>query len=82
MVMGTRTRVYMDGTCKLVVGYERVKIKEKVKVTNLKATMMCPLLDTGFAFSRYAVKLSSRQRTSGWVEPAGKEGERGEFGGA
>src|ERR1700727_620598 len=48
--------------------------------TNLKATMMWPLLDTGFAFSRYAVKLSSRQSTSGWVEPTGNDGERGEFG--
>jgi hypothetical protein len=48
--------------------------------TYLKATIMWPLLETGFAFSRYAVKLSSRQRTSGWVEPAGKDGERGEFG--
>jgi hypothetical protein len=50
--------------------------------TNLKATIMWPLLETGFAFSRYAVKLSSRQRTSGCVEPGGNDGERGEFGGA
>jgi hypothetical protein len=46
----------------------------------LNAMIMCPLEETGFAFSRYAVKLSSRQRTSAWVEPGGKEGERGEFG--
>ena len=49
-------------------------------MTYLNALIMCPLEETGFAFSRYAVKLSSRQRTSGWVEPAGNEGLRGEFG--
>lgn len=39
-----------------------------------------PFEETGFAFSRYAVKLSSRQRTSACVEPGGKLGDRGEFG--
>lgn len=48
----------------------------------LNAMIMWPLLDTGFAFSLYAVKLSSRQRTSGWVDPTGNDGERGEFEGA
>jgi hypothetical protein len=36
--------------------------------------------ETGLAFSLYAVKLSSRHRTSGWVDPGGKAGERGVFG--
>ena len=39
-----------------------------------------PLEETGLAFSRYAVRLSSRQRTSGCVEPGGNFGDRGEFG--
>lgn len=39
-----------------------------------------PLEETGFAFSWYAVKLSSRQSTSGCVEPGGNLGVRGEFG--
>ena len=42
--------------------------------------MIWPLEETGFAFSRYAVKLSSRQRTSACVEPTGNLGDRGEFG--
>jgi hypothetical protein len=42
--------------------------------------MICPRLETGFAFSLYAVKLSSRHKTSGCVEPGGNEGERGELG--
>jgi len=46
----------------------------------LNATIIWPLEDTGFAFSRYAVKLSSRQRTSACVEPGGKIGVRDEFG--
>ena len=39
-----------------------------------------PLEEIGFAFSRYAVKLSSRQRTSACVEPGGNFGVRGELG--
>lgn len=35
--------------------------------------------ETGYAFSRYTVKLSSRQTTSGCVDPAGKDGARGEL---
>lgn len=35
------------------------------------------MLETGFALSRYIVKLSSRHRTSGCLEPAGKAGLRG-----
>lgn len=46
----------------------------------LKAMIRWQLDETGLAFSLYAVKLSSRHRTSGWVEPGGKEGERGELG--
>jgi len=34
----------------------------------LNASITWPLLETGFALSRYAVKLSSRQRISGCVE--------------
>jgi hypothetical protein len=41
------------------------------------------LLETGLLFSRYAVKLSSLQRISGWVARGvlGKMGLRGEFDG-
>ena len=39
-----------------------------------------PFEETGFAFSRYAVRLSSRQRTSACVEPGGNLGDLGELG--
>ena len=44
--------------------------------THLKTTTMWPFEETGFAVSRYAVKLSSLQRISGCFAAA--EGERGE----
>lgn len=46
----------------------------------MNTTIIWPLEETGFAFSRYAVKLSSRQRTSACVEPGGNFGDRGELG--
>ena len=58
----------------------RLGWKRRTVRAYLNATIICPFEETGFAFSRYAVKLSSRQRTSACVEPGGKEGERGELG--
>ena len=46
----------------------------------LNTMIIWPFEDTGFAFSRYAVRLSSRQRTSACVEPGGNLGDLGEFG--
>lgn len=65
--------------------YENIKCQNKANmrmqmVTHLKAMIIWPELDTGFAFSRYAVKLSSFQRISGWVWLAAKEGDMGEPG--
>ena len=46
----------------------------------LNVMTIWPFEETGFAFSRYAVKLSSRQRTSACVEPGGNLGDLGELG--
>ena len=59
----------MDGTCKLdSIKLSEVVHKECVKaITRLNKMTICPLLDTGLFFSRYAVKLSSLHRISGWT---------------
>lgn len=72
--------MYIDGTCKLRIENQNIFASIKRDATHLKAIIIWPFEDTGLAFSLYAVKLSSRQRTSGCVEPGGKEGERGELG--
>ena len=65
-------------------GYKRfvVSIWEHVTGENIHLNTMIiwPWEETGFAFSRYAVTLSSRQRTSACVEPGGNIGARGELG--
>lgn len=48
---------------------------QEAKVTHLKTIIRCPLLETGYTRSRYMVKLSSRHRISGALEPPGEEGE-------
>lgn len=70
--------VHVD--CKSVYVMMRLGWKRRAVRAYLNATIICPFEETGFAFSRYAVKLSSRQRTSACVEPGGNEGERGELG--
>lgn len=46
----------------------------------LNTMITWPFEETGLAFSRYAVKLSSRQRTSACVDPGGNFGALGELG--
>jgi len=56
-----------------------VRTKEKKKnmgdrAAHLKAIIMWPVLETGFVFSRYAVKFLSCQRMSGCEEGGGEVG--------
>ena len=80
-VFQEHTRVYIDGTCRL---YKiSVSIEQSMELREnmyLKTMTIWPFEETGFAFSRYAVKLSSRQRTSACVEPGGNLGDLGELG--
>lgn len=65
---GLRTSMYIEGTCKLQKE-QKYPVSQHLRTiqqtTHLKTMTKWPFELTGFARSRYTVKLSSRQRISG-----------------